>query len=143
MVTGCAPECVSATAIAESATLGQLRTYVSKVSAAATTSRLLLGTARRLFIDDFIWDKAGPLIGRMLRCVCGKGGDAEARDPSAAKMLPEVVEVSKRDALAAIGGHDADIRYIAEAVGVGCLGMLSSCRPSRLSAICSPGNRVA
>jgi hypothetical protein len=91
------------------------------VSAAATTSRLSLGTARWLFIDDFIWDKAGPLIGRTCRCVCGKGGDAKARDPGAAKMLSEVVKQPKRDALAAIGGHDADIRYIAEAIGVGCL----------------------
>ena len=48
-------------------------------------------------------------------------GDAKARDPGEAKMLFEVVEPSKRDALAAIGGRDADIRYIAEAIGVGCL----------------------
>jgi hypothetical protein len=77
--------------------------------------------AGRLFIDDFVWDKAAPLIGRTRRCVCGKGGDPKARDPGAAEMLFEVFEQSKRDALAAIGGHDADIRYIAEAIGVGCL----------------------
>src|SRR5215471_11997414 len=74
-----------------------------------------------LFTDDFIWDKAAPLIGRTRRCVCGKGGGPKARDPGAAEMLFEVVKQLKRDALAAIGGHDADIRYIAEAIGVGCL----------------------
>jgi hypothetical protein len=36
-------------------------------------------------------------------------------------MLFEAVEQSKRDAPTAIGGHDADIGYIAEAIGVGCL----------------------